>query len=286
MNRPLTGSPDVDREILLFLPDEDLFEFCRQKNKYIRRLCNDEDLWRARFLQSPLAPLLAPGLTDPIEILTEIQRYGRPDITTWRKLYYYVYGIKTNMGMAFLNSLDQPDERLVELIKHFKEIKHNDFRARYPLGENGKITQDSMAELRHKRSKIVKLKPDLLAFLIENILPMYQTHAFGNDLNGFILFSHGFTKLDVLYMIILRYMEYHNVSDEYYLSLYDDDGEMLILEDAVVPENELRPAEIEYMQNEGVARVEQEGQLLLGADRALSNEMRIAGQPTKDHLKF
>lgn len=63
MNRPLTGSPDADREILLLLPDEDLYKFCRQKNRYIRALCNDEDLWRTRFLRSPLAQLLAPGLT-------------------------------------------------------------------------------------------------------------------------------------------------------------------------------------------------------------------------------
>ena len=48
--RNLTGVKDVDLLILSGLDDRDLFNFC-QTDQYARRLCQDENFWKQRFLK-------------------------------------------------------------------------------------------------------------------------------------------------------------------------------------------------------------------------------------------
>jgi hypothetical protein len=43
-----TGNPDVDRRILLTLPDAELARAC-QANRYLAQLCTQESFWQARY---------------------------------------------------------------------------------------------------------------------------------------------------------------------------------------------------------------------------------------------
>ena len=65
-----TGSKDVDRKILEYVPDENLYDICNA-NKYLQSVCNDDSVWINKI----------------------IQKHGRdkldqkPDDTTWRSYY-------------------------------------------------------------------------------------------------------------------------------------------------------------------------------------------------------
>ena len=65
----LTGIRDLDHEIMLRFRSEDLLNFCQiEENKYIKKLCNDENFWKRRVLQ-------------------DFGKLDKDKCRTWRKLY-------------------------------------------------------------------------------------------------------------------------------------------------------------------------------------------------------
>ena len=86
--RSLSGIKDVDLKILSELGDEDLFTFCKNfesKNRYINKLCSDDNFWKNRF----------------------IKKYGKTrkeTNRTWKTFYlkaaYYEDKFKNNLNQA------------------------------------------------------------------------------------------------------------------------------------------------------------------------------------------
>ena len=115
MEKSLSGIKDVDLKILSGLEDNDLLSFCKLnvENKYVYKLCSDENFWRERTFQN----------------------FGKAEknaIRTWKSFYlnlvYYTYKYKKD-SVNILRKLSKLGMKNIDLINYFlhpNEIKQDE----------------------------------------------------------------------------------------------------------------------------------------------------------------
>lgn len=96
-NKILSGIKDLDLEILSRFEDKELFNFClsQSKNKYVYKLCNDENFWRRRFLNKYGKIKLGKEIKDIPDIVEE-----KDPNRSWKNFYlkvtYYIDNYQLN----------------------------------------------------------------------------------------------------------------------------------------------------------------------------------------------
>ncbi len=110
MEKSLSGIKDVDLKILSGLEDVDLLSFCKLDNKYIYKLCSDENFWRERTWQ-------------------KFGRLEKNENRTWKNLYlklvYYTDKYKKD-STDILQNLSKIGMKDIDLINFFLQIYLNE----------------------------------------------------------------------------------------------------------------------------------------------------------------
>jgi hypothetical protein len=97
-----TGIKDVDLIILGNLNDEDLLNTCKIKNNYLRKICNNEDFWRNRFIKN---------FGNTVEKLKE---------RTWKNFYVsIVYYSNEYFPREILEEVSKGGMKNIDLINYF-----------------------------------------------------------------------------------------------------------------------------------------------------------------------
>lgn len=124
----LSQIKDVDLKILSELDDKDLFSFCKLniENKYVYKLCNDENFWRQR-------------------TFTKFGRVKKNDNRTWKEFYLQVVYYSDKYGQDLediLKELSKKGMKNIDIISFFfslyikeiiKAIEENTFAPIFPF---------------------------------------------------------------------------------------------------------------------------------------------------------
>ena len=92
--KAFTNIKDVDLKILSELDDRDLLNVCVIRNRYVEKLCNDENFWRARLVKNYPDLLEYKNNTNKLyylQILVDIERFKNK----WEIFDYIAIGKRT-----------------------------------------------------------------------------------------------------------------------------------------------------------------------------------------------
>ena len=119
MNYQFTGNKDVDYKIMMSLDDEDLFQFCKVENNYIRSICDNDNFWYRRTIQK-----FGNDIAKPIN-------------DTWRQYYNHRYNnhrtIVMDNGIKITVELDRNSPIFLESMNTVKNGYERTYKREYEL---------------------------------------------------------------------------------------------------------------------------------------------------------
>ena len=247
----LTNNFNIDKEILRYLDNNELSDFCKIKNRYVRRLCNSDSLWILRILDRYSYLAVDPtGTNEDIldSIATKYAQQNSEGPLFWRKLYNYISIIATRtVAKNYINVISKPNMNPVERDELLRTIS---------------FILENRQTINHILTSPIFLTPEIKDLLNERILP-FLSQSITPYINSFILSTHGITTLDFLKYILISYLDINGgVSDKIYLMLYDDRFSK-ILEDGIIPDEKLTQEQRDALaQPNIISRINQEGQFI------------------------
>lgn len=109
----LTGIKDADFLVLMQLNDYELTQVC-QVNRYVQKLCNDDQFWRNRFIKT-YSDYLGSSVSETLDRAKQYKTYL--DFDTWKDMYIFFNVEKVKKLFYLLSHQTELDEHINDLIK-------------------------------------------------------------------------------------------------------------------------------------------------------------------------
>src|SRR5665647_1507489 len=108
----MTGIKDLDLNLLMEMDDRELLTICASKNKYIYRICNDENFWQKRFVKrfgiiaANSKPVNHSWKSQYMHIIIDLDRFANDPWSFLRFVLWSPKGIEFSKYMDNNNNIE------------------------------------------------------------------------------------------------------------------------------------------------------------------------------------